>query len=176
VRGRKGRFVGKSCTLPLLDRLSMLEGREVGAHWERMSRCQRDKLHTVCNVCIGERKHSPVIGRAKESPFLAVGGETLDQRERRTGVKRWSIAHRRRKVWDEGKCTCTVVMYDFLGRVLSDYANSAYEIYNPHLLYVYPLLTTLEWPDWILLGQSAFNQLSLSLYLEAVMGLPRLSN
>jgi hypothetical protein len=83
-------------------------------------------------------------------------------------------------------------MYDFLKRVLSDYflqaswhasslgdwlyANSAYEIYNPHLLYVYPLLTTLEWPDWILLGQSAFNQLSLSLYLEAVMGLPRLSN
>ena len=133
MRGRKGRFVGKSCTLPLLDRLSMLEGREVGAHWERMSRCQRDKLHTVCNVCIGERKHSPVIGRAKESPFLAVGGETLDQRERRTGVKRWSIAHRRRKVWDEGKCTCTVVMYDFLGRVLSDYANSAYEIYNTHL-------------------------------------------
>jgi hypothetical protein len=94
----EGRLVGKSCTLPLLDRLLMLEGLEVGAHWERMSRCRGDKLHTVC---IGERKHAPVIGRAKESPFLAVGGETLDQHEWRTGVKK--MVHRRRKVWDEGK-------------------------------------------------------------------------
>jgi hypothetical protein len=69
-----------------------------------------------------------------------------------------------------------VVMYDFLERVLSDcflqaschasslgdwlHANSAYEIYNTHLC--------------LFLADSAFNQLSLSLYLETVMGLPRL--
>jgi hypothetical protein len=40
----EGRLVGKSCTLPLLDRLSMLAGLEVGAHWERMSRCQGVKV------------------------------------------------------------------------------------------------------------------------------------
>jgi hypothetical protein len=137
----------------------------VGAH------CQGDKLHTVC---IGERKHSPVIGRAKESPFLAVGGETFDQHEWRTGVKRWSIAGGGKH---GTKGIVHVVMYDFhhgMPRVRVIGFTPTQPIKYITLIYVYSLLTTLEWPGWILLGQLAFNKLSLNLYLEAVMGLPRL--
>jgi hypothetical protein len=162
----------------------------VGAHYGRGSACQGVKVTSSMSPCCmhRERKHPPVIGRAQESPFLAVGGETLDQHEWRTGVKRWSIAGA--KYGTKGSVH-VVVMYDGLERVLSDcflqaswhasslgdwlHANSACEVYNTHLCLFLADDAGMARSDIAQpVGMQSTIQLSLSLYLETVMGPPPL--